>query len=53
MMFSSGIILARKWGDIAFEKLLEGELHALGYPPPDTRPDPVSEEWRRIADFSH
>lgn len=53
MIFNSGVILARKWGAPSFETWLASELKALGHLPPDARPDPVPQEWRRCAEFSH
>jgi len=52
MIFTSGIVLARKWGNSDFEAWLAKELQALGAEPPETWPDPVPQEWRRVADFS-
>ena len=52
-IFNSGVILARKWGAPSFEGWLASELRALGHPLPDANPEPVPDEWRRHADFSH
>lgn len=52
MIFTSGIILARKWGNREFETWLAKELQALGAEAPETWPDPVPQDWQRIADFS-
>ncbi|MFC4172950.1 rhamnan synthesis F family protein [Microvirga sp. GCM10011540] len=52
MIFTSGVVLARKWGNQDFETWLTRELQALGTEPPETRPDAVPQEWRRVADFS-
>jgi GT2 family glycosyltransferase len=51
--FESGVLLARKWGQPAFESWLEVELKALGHPLPALRPEPVPVAWRRYGDFSH
>jgi len=53
MIYGSGIILARKWGDPDFEAKLVGELEDLGGEAPAQQPAPVLGEWRRIADFKH
>jgi GT2 family glycosyltransferase len=53
MIYGSGIILARKWGDPDFEGKLVGELEDLGGEAPAQQPAPVLGEWRRIADFKH
>ena len=53
MMFNSGVILARKWGNRTFERGLKEELHRLGFQLPHIHPDPVPPNWRNIADFSH
>jgi len=53
MIYGSGIILARKWGDANFEAQLIGELEDLGGKPPTQQPPPVLADWRRIADFKH
>ena len=53
MIFSSGIILARKWGDTDFDAWLKCRLGVLGFEPPDTQPEAVPPEWQRIADFRH
>ncbi len=51
-IYSSGTILARKWGALDFEKTTLEELAALGATPPDARPTPVPPEWRSVADFT-
>jgi len=53
LIYTSGIILARKWGDGAFESLLIDELEDMGGKPPGARPQPVLADWRRLADFKH
>lgn len=53
MIYSSGIILARKWGDPDFEATLIGELEDMGGKPPAQQPAPVLADWRRLADFKH
>jgi len=53
MIFESGIILARKWRAVEFERWLRQELAALGFPAPSISPVIVPEEWRRYADFSN
>jgi GT2 family glycosyltransferase len=52
-IFNSGIILARKWGDPAFEAWLKTELHALGKKTTDVFPDIMAEPFRKYADFSN
>lgn len=53
MIYSSGIILARKWGDPDFEAQLIGELEDMGGKAPAEQPTPVLGDWRRLADFKH
>ena len=53
MIFGSGVILARKWGNSKFEAWLGRELKAIGATPPDIRPKIVPDQWRWIADFNH
>jgi GT2 family glycosyltransferase/predicted O-methyltransferase YrrM len=53
MIYSSGIILARKWGDPDFEAMLIGELEDIGGKAPAGQPAPVLADWRRLADFKH
>jgi GT2 family glycosyltransferase len=52
MIFESGVLLARKWEAPEFERWLQSELSARGFPIPAGAPTPVAEEWRRYADFS-
>ncbi len=53
MIYGSGIILARKWGDPDFEAKLIGELEDIGGAAPPGQPQPVLADWRRLADFKH
>ncbi len=53
MIFTSGVILARKWGDPEFEQWLKTELKARNMPLPSISPMPVPEESRQFADFKH
>lgn len=53
MIYSSGIILGRKWGDPDFEAMLIGELEDIGGAAPTQQPGPVPADWRRLADFKH
>lgn len=53
MIYSSGIILARKWGNPDFEAMLIGELEARGGTAPTQQPPPVLADWRGLADFKH
>lgn len=53
MIFDSGVILARKWGNPAFENWLVGELAAMGYPSPISNVTPVPLSWHKYADFTH
>lgn len=53
MIYSSGIILARKWGNSAFEAWLENKLRERGWSSPDTIPVAVPNAWRSNADFEH
>jgi len=53
MIFRSGILLARKWGDGPFAAWAAGELEAIGGTPSTYEPTPVPAAWRRFADFSH
>lgn len=53
MIFDSGIILARKWGGMKFEKRLQRKMRMRGMPIPDRVPTAVPLEWRRHADFSY
>ncbi len=53
MIYQSMAILGTKWGGAAFAADAVNELKALGAPPPQAKPTPVPESWRRIADFSH
>jgi GT2 family glycosyltransferase len=53
MIYNSGIILARKWGDPKFESWLTSELKSIGFTPDDVHPVRVPEEWQYVADFEH
>jgi hypothetical protein len=53
MIYSSGIVLARRWGAPEFEASVQSELAALKLPPPSVVSLPVPEEWRCYADFEH
>ena len=53
MIFTSGSILARKWGADDFAAWLDGELELLGGTAPDGHFSPVPEAWRRFANFKH
>ncbi|WP_338050996.1 rhamnan synthesis F family protein [Roseicella aerolata] len=53
MIYSSGIVLARRWGAPKFEAWVQSELAALKLPPPSAVSLPVPEEWRCYADFEH
>ncbi len=53
MIYSSGIILGRKWGNPDFEAMLIGELEDIGGATPAQHPAPVPADWRRLADFKH
>jgi len=53
MIYGSGIILARKWGNPDFEAMLIGELEDIGGKSPAGQPAPVPADWRRLADFKH
>ncbi len=49
----SGVILARKWRNPAFEQTLLSDLRRGGHRPPDVKPPGVPLEWQAVADFSH
>lgn len=49
----SGVILARKWRNPAFEQTLLSDLRRSGYSSPVTKPPMVPLEWQAVADFSH
>lgn len=53
MVYTSGVILARKWGAPAFEDWLRPELQAVGAPLPEATPIGVPAEWTRYANFDH
>ncbi len=53
MIYTSGVCLARKWGNTEFESWLTNKLRERGWPAPDTQPVPVPESWQRLPDFSH
>jgi GT2 family glycosyltransferase len=53
MILNSTVILARKWGNPAFERARLEDLAGLGVAAVDATVTPVSEGWRRIADFTH
>lgn len=53
MIFSSGVILARKWGSAEFEQWLQQELLLRGLPVPKEKPKSVDKAWRKYADFSN
>lgn len=52
MFLASGIILARKWCADNFEASLLDELREMRRCRPQHWPEPVPDEWRRVADFS-
>jgi GT2 family glycosyltransferase len=51
-IYSSGVILARKWVAPKFEKTMRRRLSDLGAKAPEVRPKPVPVPWRAVADFS-
>lgn len=53
MVYASGVLLARKWGNPDFETWALEQLKALGGSAPELRPDCVPDEWHSFADFSH
>ena len=53
MFFTSGVVLASKWGAKGFENTMDNNLKRLGVASPDIRPKEVPVEWRKIADFAH
>jgi GT2 family glycosyltransferase len=53
MIYTSGICLARKWGNVEFESWLTNKLRERGWPAPEIQPVAVPESWQRIPDFSH
>jgi GT2 family glycosyltransferase/predicted O-methyltransferase YrrM len=53
MIYTSCVLLGRKWDHPAFAHRMTQELHRLGFPPPQGYPAPVPAEWRRVADFDH
>jgi len=52
-LYSSGVILARRWGAPGFEAWVQSEAAAAGLSLPSVAPLPVPEEWRHFADFGH
>ncbi|MDX2225047.1 MAG: rhamnan synthesis F family protein, partial [Rhodospirillaceae bacterium] len=52
-IFSSCVILARKWGNDAFEAWAAQQLKVRGATVPETTPPPVPDHWRALADFAH
>lgn len=53
MIYTSGILLAQKWGSPSFESRLSLELEGMGRNIPQKRPETVPAEMQRYADFSH
>lgn len=53
MIFQSGVILARKWGNQDFEAWLQNELAARHFDLPVAEPRPVPVDWHWVADFNH
>ncbi len=53
MIYSSGIVLARRWGSTEFEALLRPQLAALSLLIQSVTTLPVPAEWRRYSDFAH
>lgn len=52
-MLASGLLLARKWGNPAFEREMIAQLERAGWTVPDHVPPPVEASWRAAADFDH
>jgi GT2 family glycosyltransferase len=52
-LLNASIILARKWGNGAFEAKVTEELEHMGIAAAETFVEPVPLAWRRFADFSH
>lgn len=52
-IFSSCVLLARKWGNASFEAWVSHELRAVGGTVPSMQPKKVPDTWRAVADFSH
>lgn len=53
MIFTSGMILARKWGNTTFEQWLKKEIGSLGRPVPEFSVKLRPDAWRRYSNFSH
>ncbi|MDD2558035.1 MAG: rhamnan synthesis F family protein [Desulfuromonadaceae bacterium] len=53
MIYTSGVLLARKWVAPDFESWLSAELRALGHEPPTQQVETVPVAMRHYADFSH
>lgn len=50
---TSGLILATKWRNSAFEKTILREFRAANHEVPECRSTPVPEGWTRVCDFGH
>ena len=53
MIYTSGLMLARKWGHGEFENQMARELDAIGAAPPTMLPVPVAADWHWLANFDH
>lgn len=53
MLYESGILLARKWRSIEFERWLINEMNTKGFIVPSGGYDPVDDAWLHVADFSN
>jgi GT2 family glycosyltransferase len=51
-MLTSGVLLARKWGDAAFEREAADQLRQAGWAVPERTPAAVPPAWRAVADFT-
>ena len=53
LFLASGLILARKWRNPAFEKMILLEMKAGNFEIPEVQAVPVPEDWTRVCDFAH
>lgn len=52
-MLTSGLLLARKWRNTAFEKAILSDIRANGFDYPSSLVSAVPEAWVPVSDFCH
>lgn len=52
-IYTSGVILAQRWGNDEFEAMLTNKLRERGFPLPEETSVCVPDDWRRHANFGH